>query len=170
MRLNRQVCLWCDFGKIPWVHDHQPRNRGKSIEDSSPSEPPWTKKHSGHLEIDRSVGCSTSLPLSTCRKSSSILKNSQGVKKKEQFRWTKECWRAFEELRAFLGRLPLLTQPIHEEELYLYLAASIKTISLVLMREEKKVQMPVYYVSKVLKMSNWDISRLRRWPMRRSSR
>ena len=37
------------------------------------------------------------------------------------------------------------------EELYLYLAVSLHAVSLALIREEGKVQKPVYYTSKALK-------------------
>ena len=44
----------------------------------------------------------------------------------------------------------LLSKPIEREKLYLYLAVSEEAISVVLVKEEEKVQRPVYYVSKRL--------------------
>ena len=40
----------------------------------------------------------------------------------------------------------LLSKPIDEEKLYLYLAVSRKAVSAALVREEEKVQWPMYYV------------------------
>ena len=44
----------------------------------------------------------------------------------------------------------LLSKPVEGEPLYLYLAATEYAISRVLVREEEKVQLPVYYISKRL--------------------
>ncbi|GAA0153629.1 hypothetical protein LIER_37708 [Lithospermum erythrorhizon] len=56
----------------------------------------------------------------------------------------------FEELKAYLGSLKILTRPEGKKELQLYLAISKGTLSSVLIREEEKIQKPIYYVSHVL--------------------
>ena len=61
--------------------------------------------------------------------------------------WTEECEKAFQELKRYLRSPPILSKPIPGEYLYLYLAISDSVISSVLIREESKVQKPVYYVS-----------------------
>jgi len=66
------------------------------------------------------------------------------------FQWTEECEHAFQQLKAHLGRPPLLSKPMEGEVLSLYLAVSEHAVSSVLVREEDKVQMPVYYTSKRL--------------------
>ena len=43
-----------------------------------------------------------------------------------------------------------MSKPINGEKLYLYLAIFKETVSAALVREEKKVQWPMYYVSKRL--------------------
>ena len=53
-------------------------------------------------------------------------------------------------LKERLGHSPLLLKPIEGEKLYLYLVVSKETVSTALVREEEKVQWPVYYVSKRL--------------------
>ena len=57
----------------------------------------------------------------------------------------------FEDLKAYLASTPLLNSFKPREELYLYLAVSPYAVSLVLIKEEEKVQKPIYYTSKVLK-------------------
>ena len=57
---------------------------------------------------------------------------------------------AFQQLKEYLGSPLLLTVPNMGEELILYLSISPTTVSVVLIREEDKVQKPVYYVSKIL--------------------
>ncbi|GKV12093.1 hypothetical protein SLEP1_g23290 [Rubroshorea leprosula] len=70
--------------------------------------------------------------------------------KPQKFNWTTECQVAFDELKAYLGSLPLLTKAQEGEILYLYLGISDTAVSSVLVREVGKQQQPVYYASKVL--------------------
>ncbi|KAL0402613.1 UNVERIFIED_CONTAM: Ribonuclease HI [Sesamum latifolium] len=60
------------------------------------------------------------------------------------------CQLAFEELKAYLARLPLLVKPSPGDTLYLYLSVAPQAVSSVLIREEEGKQLPIYYVSKVL--------------------
>ncbi|XP_062155173.1 uncharacterized protein LOC133863227 [Alnus glutinosa] len=69
---------------------------------------------------------------------------------KKAFSWTKECERAFAELKTYLTNPPLLSRPVEGEILYLYLAVSQTAVSLVLVREELGKQRPIYFTSKVL--------------------
>ena len=67
------------------------------------------------------------------------------------FEWIDECQRAFEDLKAYLTMALLLSPSVVGEELYLYLAVTPHTVSSALIREEDKVQRPVYYMSKALR-------------------
>ena len=68
-------------------------------------------------------------------------------KLKRAFVWMEECETAFQELKRYLSN-PLLLSPSKEgEDLFLYLVVSIMIISATLIREENKVQLPMYYVS-----------------------
>ncbi|GJX52154.1 reverse transcriptase domain-containing protein [Tanacetum coccineum] len=69
---------------------------------------------------------------------------------KEDYRWTEGAEKAFQELKKTILNLPTLTTPIPEENLYVYLAASDKAVSAVLMTERNGRQHPIRYVSKVL--------------------
>ena len=66
---------------------------------------------------------------------------------KKSFEWMAECQQAFEDLKAYLSSPQLLSPSKLGEELFLYLAVSLVAISAALVREEDKVQKPVYYVS-----------------------
>ena len=57
----------------------------------------------------------------------------------------------FEELKAYLSALPLLSPSQPGEELFLYLVVSPVAVSTALIREEEKVQKLVYYASRVLR-------------------
>ena len=71
-------------------------------------------------------------------------------KGKRNFEWTAECEGAFQSLVQHLSTPPILSKPVNHEQLYLYLAVSENAISAALVREEDRVQKPVYYVSKRL--------------------
>ena len=66
---------------------------------------------------------------------------------KKAFAWTKECETVLQELKHYLSNPPLLSPSKEGEDLFLYLAVSVTTVSAALIREENKVQLPVYYVS-----------------------
>jgi hypothetical protein len=83
------------------------------------------------------------------------------------FSWTKEEEQAFQELKQHLVSLPILVAPEPGEPLYLYIAAAVEAVSMVLVVERttqegqeaeglglatgvRTVQRLVYYVSKVL--------------------
>ncbi|KAJ0851819.1 putative nucleotidyltransferase, Ribonuclease H [Helianthus annuus] len=70
--------------------------------------------------------------------------------KKSQFQWTPEAVKAFQEMIECLIRLPTLTAPRKEEPLILYLCASDVAVGAVLLVERDGVQMPIYYISKML--------------------
>ena len=56
----------------------------------------------------------------------------------------------FKELKEHLHSLPTLARPITGETLYLYIATTQRIVSAALIREENKVQLPLYFVSKLL--------------------
>ncbi|KAL0295094.1 UNVERIFIED_CONTAM: Retrovirus-related Pol polyprotein from transposon [Sesamum radiatum] len=72
------------------------------------------------------------------------------LRKIKTFEWGTPCQHAFEELKAYLAKLPLLVKRSPGEILYLYLSVAPQAISSVLIREEDGKQLPIYYVSKVL--------------------
>ena len=70
---------------------------------------------------------------------------------KKSFEWTAKCQQAFEDLKAYLSSPPLLSPSQPREELFLYLAVSPAAVSTTLVREEDKVQKPVYYANWALR-------------------
>ena len=70
---------------------------------------------------------------------------------RKAFEWMDDCQRAFENLKAYLTSAPLLSPSVLGEELYLYLAVTLHAVSSALIREEGRVQKPVYYTSRALR-------------------
>ena len=70
---------------------------------------------------------------------------------KKSFEWTAECQQAFEKLKAYLSAPLLLSPSQPSEDLFLYLAVSLTAVSAALIREEEKMQKPIYYTSQALR-------------------
>ena len=87
------------------------------------------------------------------------------LKKVKDFVWTEESQEAFEELKKYMAEAPLLAKPSPEDILYLYLAISEKALSGVLVKEDEKVQNPVYYVSKVLHGAELNYSKIEKFAL-----
>ncbi|GJV62324.1 reverse transcriptase domain-containing protein [Tanacetum coccineum] len=64
--------------------------------------------------------------------------------------WTESAERAFQEMKKVIVELPLLTTPVKEETLYVYVAAETEVVSAVLLTERKGKQCPIHYVSRTL--------------------
>jgi len=70
--------------------------------------------------------------------------------RKRNIKWTPECTKAFDTLVQHLATPPILSKPVDHKKLYIYLAVMVHAISVVLLREEDRIQRLVYYVSKRL--------------------
>ena len=66
---------------------------------------------------------------------------------KKAFEWTDKCQKAFQDLETYLTIAPLLIPSVPGKELYLHLAVSLLAVSSALVREEGRVQKPVYYTN-----------------------
>jgi hypothetical protein len=78
------------------------------------------------------------------------------LRKSERFSWTAEAQETLDKLKATLTSAPVLTAPMDNKPLYLYVAATTQVVSAVIVVERTKeghaltVQQPVYYISEVL--------------------
>ena len=73
----------------------------------------------------------------------------QLLKKWKGFQWNEECDKAFQDLKEYLTRVPMLTALEPGEDLFLYLSVSDHAVSVVLLRDQG-VQQPMYNISKTL--------------------
>ena len=71
------------------------------------------------------------------------------INKWKNFEWT-ECARAFQQLKDYLARPPIMSSLEPDEVLFAYIAVAPYAVSLVLIRVENGIQRLVYYVSKSL--------------------
>ena len=57
---------------------------------------------------------------------------------------------AFQQLKEYLSRPPIMSKPKMDEVLFAYIAMASHAVNLVLVRVDSGVQRPVYYVNKSL--------------------
>ena len=72
------------------------------------------------------------------------------INKWKGFEWTKQCALAFKQLKEYLFQPSIMSSPEMDEVLFAYIAVALHAVSLVLIRVDSDIQMPVYYVSKSL--------------------
>ena len=72
------------------------------------------------------------------------------INKWKGFKWSEDCAVAFQQLKDYLSRPPIMSSPEADEVLYAYIAVAPHAMSLVLIRDDNGIQKPVYYVSKML--------------------
>ena len=78
------------------------------------------------------------------------------LKASERFSWSEEADIAFEQLKLFLTKPPIMTVPQPDETLLIYIAATSQVVNTAIVVEHEevrhtyKVQRPVYFISEVL--------------------
>src|SRR4051812_27770405 len=79
------------------------------------------------------------------------------MKKADKFIWTPQADNAFHELKNMLVTTPILASPLSKDPMLLYIAATNRVVSVVIVvariEDDKSVQRPVYYLSEVLSAS-----------------
>ncbi|CAL8137244.1 unnamed protein product [Prunus armeniaca] len=69
---------------------------------------------------------------------------------KRNITWTAECDQAFDELKEYMSRAPLLSTPESGDVLTIYFSVSATAVSSVLIRPHEGAKHPMHYVSKGL--------------------
>ncbi|KAM1542605.1 hypothetical protein COP2_012527 [Malus domestica] len=69
---------------------------------------------------------------------------------KKYITWTDERAEAFNNLKDYMSKAPLLSKPEVGDTLIIYLSVSASAVSFVLIRNDGNVKRPVYYASKAL--------------------
>ena len=61
------------------------------------------------------------------------------INKWKGFKWTEECATAFQQLKDYLARLPIMSSPKPDEVFFVYIAVAAYAISLVLIRVDNGI-------------------------------
>ena len=114
----------------------------KAVKDLQvPSNPKEVHKLTGMIAIlNRFISKSTE----RCRPFFLLLHKWKGFKR------TDECAMAFQQLKEYLSRTPIMSSPEVDEVLFAYLVVASHAVSFVLIQEDSGVLRPIYYVSKSL--------------------
>ena len=99
-------------------------------------------------DVQKFTGCLASLSRVLCRLGEKALPLYQLMKKSDKFIWTPQADSAFHELKRMLVTAPILASPLSKEPMLLYIAATNRVVSAVIVVErvenDKSVQRPVY--------------------------
>src|SRR3954466_12490117 len=101
-------------------------------------------------DVQKFNGCLASLSRFLTRLGEKAIPLYQLMKKRDKFTWTPKADEAFKDLKCMLSTAPVSATPIEKEPMMLYIAATTRVISIVMVveRPEKDnsqlVQRPVY--------------------------
>ena len=74
----------------------------------------------------------------------------KSIKKNTSSLWGPEQEKVFLELKQYLSSPFILSSPLLEEDLFMYLAVSEMAVSAILFHKENKKQMPIFCMSRIL--------------------
>ncbi|XP_027905608.1 uncharacterized protein LOC114165140 [Vigna unguiculata] len=100
-------------------------------------------------EIQRLVGRLTSLARFLPKLTERIRSILKIMKKQTADKWDDRCEEAFQQIKGMISSPPIMSRPMEELPLQLYLFVSDDTISATLVQENPK-QRPIYFISRVL--------------------
>ena len=101
-------------------------------------------------EVQKLIGMTTALNRFISRLADKCRPFFKLLNKWNGFEWTEKYVLAFQQLKEYLSRPPIMSKPKVDEVLFAYITVTSHTISLVLVWVDSGVQRPVYYVSKSL--------------------
>ncbi|KAL5852015.1 hypothetical protein ACOSQ3_007133 [Xanthoceras sorbifolium] len=137
MKLNPKKCVFgVASGKFLGflVHQRGTKANPEKINALNKMRPPITLKEFQHL-----TGCLAALNRFIARSTDKCLPFFKAINKGKGVEWTEECDEAFHQLKTYLGKAHVLSKPLPNETLYLYLSVTDAATSSVLIREEKGV-------------------------------
>jgi dsDNA-binding SOS-regulon protein len=107
-------------------------------------------------DVHRLTGCMAAVSRFISRLGKKALPLYKLMKKSDEFVWTDEADIAPKDLKRVLSTAPVLAAPEDQEPMLLYMAATNRVVSIVIVVERKEeaqeygVQRPIYYISEVL--------------------
>ena len=148
LRLNASKCTF-DVGSSKFL-GYMVTHRG--IEDNTDQikaindlKPPWNAKEVQKLTgMIAALNRFISMSVDRCKPFYLLIKKWKG------FEWTEDCVMAFQQLKEYLSRPPIMSSPEADEVLYAYIAVAHHVMSLVLIQDDNGLQKPIYYMSKSL--------------------
>src|SRR6266542_5135744 len=103
-------------------------------------------------DVQKLTGCMVALSCFVSRLEERAMPFYKLLKKQDKFQWTSEVQQAFDKLKEFLTKPPMLVPPMPEEPLLLYITAMTHVVSTAIVVERQdeshiqKVQRPIYFI------------------------
>ena len=91
--------------------------------------------------VQKLTGCLAALSRFISRLGEKAMPFYRLLRKEERFTWSTEAQEAFDRLKALFSSLPVLTSPTQGETLLLYIAATSKVVSTVLVKNTSTIVM-----------------------------
>jgi hypothetical protein len=101
-------------------------------------------------EVQRLIGMAAALNRFISKSAEKCRPFFDLIKKGKNFAWSEESDQAFEQLKKYLSAPSLLSMPREGEPFYIYLEATDKAVSTAIIRNDARVQRPIYYTSKTM--------------------
>ena len=136
------MCLRCSLGEVLRIHGVPKGDRSKPGENTGHTQHDIAQDYQ---EFQKLTGRITALYRFISKATDKCLPFFKTLM--QAFAWTDECKAAFQELKRYLSNPPFLSPSNKGENLYLYLVVSATVVSVALIQEEGKTQLPIYYVS-----------------------
>ena len=102
-------------------------------------QPPWNPK-----KVQKLTGMTVALNRFISRSANRCRPFFQLLNKWKVFEWTQECALAFQQLKEYLSRPPVMYRPEVDEVLFVYIVVTSHAVSLVLVQVDNGVQRPIY--------------------------
>ena len=143
--------LWGFLWKVPWFYGITERNRSKSRKVRTILEMSSPKMIKEVQSLTRRLVALNRFVFKATDKCFPFFKTL-----KQAFVWTDECKATFQELKRYLSNPPLLSPSKEGEDLFLYLVVFTTAVSAALIKEENRIQCPVYYISQAFPVNRED--------------
>ena len=148
-----KVHLWSSIRHTPKLHHKRPRYRTQPQQDLHHYQYETDNLRKGYTEAQR---CMAALSRFTTRLGEKGLLFFKILKASEHLSWLEEADTAFEQLKLFLTKPPIMTVPRPDETLLIYIATTSRVFSTSIIIEHEevghayKVQCLIYFISEVL--------------------
>ena len=142
LRLNASKCLFgVGSGKfLGYMVTHRGIEVNlDQIKDINSLQPPRNPK-----EVQKQTGMTAALNRFISRSANKCRPFFLLLHKWKGFEWTKECAVVFQQLKEYLSRPPIMSNPEVDEVLFAYIDVAPHAVSLVLIRVDSGIQRPVY--------------------------
>ena len=108
-------------------------------------QPPWNPK-----EVQKLTGMTVALNQFVSQSADRCKPFFFLMNKWKEFEWTEECALAFQQLKEYMSRPPIMSSPLTDEVLFSYIVVAPHAVSLVLIQIDNGIQRLVYYVNQSL--------------------